>query len=114
MLAGILLILSGLAHSLLGGKDIGAQLTAANVSADLAGGLLIGWHFGGAAMLTFGAIVIWLFYQRRRGKAISLLPSMVIGIAYVAFGAYALVASSFNPFFSVFIVPGVLLVIASR
>ena len=52
--AAILIILSSTAHSLLGWKALGAQLTAAGAPADLIGGLRIGWQFGGAAMLTFG------------------------------------------------------------
>jgi hypothetical protein len=114
LIAGALIILSGFAHSLLGGKDIAAQLLSANVPADLALGLKVGWHFGGVSMLVFGLIVIWLFNQRRIGRTVPMLPALIIGLAYLAFGCYALAVSDFNPFFSVFIIPGVLLVFAAR
>jgi hypothetical protein len=114
LIAGVLIILSGLAHSLLGGQGIGAQLDAAKVPPDLAVGVRIGWQFGGVAMLAFGAMIIALFNQRSRGQTVSMLPAGIIAAAYLAFGCYALVSSGFNPFFAVFIIPGALLAFAAR
>jgi hypothetical protein len=54
-----------------------------------------------------------LYVLRLRGKSVSLWPAVFIGVAYVAFGACALLMSHFDPFFFVFVVPGVLLLIAS-
>ena len=42
-----------------------------------------------------------------------MLPPAVIGVAYLALGAWALLAIELNPFFLVFIVPGLLLVVAA-
>jgi hypothetical protein len=68
----------------------------------------IGWHFAGVAMLTFGAMVVAAFIQVLRGRAVSLAPAMLIATVYLAFGAWALLVSG-DPFFLVFVVPGVLL-----
>ena len=51
IVVGVFLLLSAVAHSLLGGEALRAELTAAQVPPDLLRGALIGWYFGGAAML---------------------------------------------------------------
>jgi hypothetical protein len=113
LVAGGLLVLSGIAHSILGGRQIRADVTAAQVPSDLAFGLEVGWQFGGAAMLVFGIICLAVFAKRVRGERAGAFPAVVIAGAYLAFGAWALVASGFRPFFLVFIVPAALLLVAS-
>jgi hypothetical protein len=114
LLAGILLLLSSAAHSILGWKGISRQLAAAGTPPDLLLGLKVGWQFGGLAMLVLGAIVVWLFAGRLRGQALSTLPALVIGAGYVAFGAWTLLTIDLSPFFFiVFLVPGILLVLAA-
>lgn len=108
IIAAVILILSSAAHSLMGWKALAAQLAQANAPADLIGGLRIGWHFGGACMLTLGIIVLTIFIRRMPA-----MPAFATGVLYVVFGAWALAVSDFNPFFAIFIVPGVLLLIAA-
>jgi hypothetical protein len=112
--AGMLILLSTFAHSILGWKGIREQLLAAQVPHDLVSGLRIGWQFGGAAMLAFAVIVLTVCVRRLRGEAPSTLPLMVIGLAYVLFGGWAIWASHGQVFFSfVFVLPGALLVASS-
>jgi hypothetical protein len=40
---------------------------------------------------------------------VSLRPVLVIGLAYTVYGIWAMIASGLEPFFLVFVVPGVLL-----
>ncbi len=112
LIVGGMLILSGAAHSLLGGRQIQNDMTKAQVPSDLAFGLKVGWHFGGVSMLVLGIITIMLFAKRLRGTDVSTFPAIVIALAYLCFGAWALLSSSFNPFYLAFIVPGILLVLA--
>jgi len=109
IVAGIMLILSGAAHSGLGWKSLGAQLAAAAVPADLQLNLKIGWHFGGAAMLLLGTILVGLFARRLSGAVVPSFPALAIAAVYLAFGTWAILASG-NPFFFDFIVPALLLV----
>ena len=114
LVVGVLFVVSAAAHSLLGWKELGAGLAKVSAPPDLARGLAIGWHFGGAAMLAFGVIVILLFLEARRNPAVSLRPALVIGATYVVFGDAAFFLGAFNPFFFLaFILPGLLLVAAS-
>lgn len=106
---GVILILSSAAHSLIGWPSLTQQLTAANAPADLIQGLQVGWQFGGVSMLAFGVIVISTFVRAMRGEAVWMLPAQLISIAYLAFGAWALAVTRFNPFFLLFIVPALLI-----
>lgn len=111
--SGALLVTSSGAHSLAGWKLLRAELERANVPAELILSLSLGWQFGGTAMLVFGLIVLGLFWLRMRGRAVSLWPAALIGVAYTAFGVCALLLSDFDKFFLVFLVPGILLTTAT-
>lgn len=111
--AGIIFILSSAAHSLLGWKRLSAALVAARAPADLVAGLGVGWHFAGAAMFVFGCTVLWLFAARRRRRDLPLRPAQLIAVLYIVFGCWALVISDMNPFFLIFIVPGMMLAVAA-
>jgi hypothetical protein len=104
--AGLLLLASSLAHSLLGWPQIRPQLVAAGVPEDLVGALAAGWHFGGVAMAAFGVIVLLAWRRSRHGDAAGLEAVAVVAAAYLAFGTAAFVMRSFAPFFLIFIVPG--------
>lgn len=106
-LAAVLLLLSSAAHSILGWKQLQQRAVDIHMPPDLLLSLKLGWLFGGAAMLMF-AVITWMLLWRNR----DVLPVLVLGALYAAFGIWALTASKFDPFFSVFIVPGLLLVVA--
>ena len=113
LIAAIIIILSSAAHSFLGWKALGAQLAAAGAPADLINGLRIGWQFGGAAMLTFGLVAGMIFFHRLRGEGVPTFPALYTALLYLVFGAWALAVSNFDPFFAIFIVPGVMLLFAA-
>ena len=110
--AGALMIGSSAAHSFLGWPQLRESLTRAQTPPDLITGLAVAWHFGGAAMLVFGAIVTWLFVDVLKRRPVSFVPAWLIAFLYVLFGCGALLITG-NTFFVVFIVPGVLLAAAS-
>ena len=112
-LVGTVMLLSAGAHSLLGWPNLSAELAKNHVPADLVRGLAIGWHFGGFCILAFAAIVILQFTDVLRSRPVSLRPALLIGIAYLVFGGWALVFSGMNPFFLIFIIPGLMLIAAS-
>lgn len=107
---GAIIVASSVAHSLLGWPQMRTRLGATQAPRDLITGLQIGWHFAGMAMLTFGAIVIWTFSNYLRRRPVSLRPAQIIALVYLTFGLWALAISRFDPFFFIFIVPGVTLV----
>ncbi len=112
LVAGGMLLLSSGAHTLLGWPSQAGELAKTTTPAELATGLEIGWKWGGVAMLAFGIMVVATFMKRLRGERVWMLPAALIAVSYLAFGAWALYRSNFDPFFFVFVVPGALLAIA--
>jgi hypothetical protein len=110
---GLIVVASSAAHSLLGWKQLRADLTLTQAPPHLVAAIMIGWHFAGAAMLTFGCIVLWTFANLWRRQRVSLRPAQLISLVYLAFGVWALVVSKWNPFFIVFVVPGAMLLAAT-
>ena len=107
-----MMIASSLLHSVVGWKVLSAKLEKAEVPADLVRSLALGWHWGGAAMFGFGCIVLYLFARFLKDRSTSLRPALVIAVLYIVFGAWA-IATSHDFFFLVFVIPGLLLAIAS-
>lgn len=112
LVAAVLMLASSAAHSLLGWPQLRAALGTAHAPPDLVQGLAIGWHFGGATMVTLGVMLAWLFIDRLRGRATSRRPAAFVAALYLVFGAWALAVSDMDPFFLVFVVPGLLLLAA--
>ena len=113
IVAGVILIVSAFAHSIFGWKAMSEQLAATNAPADLVQGLRMGWIFGGPVMIVFGILTIVPFLKRFRGERASTLAPVLISISYFGFSAWATVVTGGDPFVVLFIVPGVLLAIAS-
>lgn len=110
--AGLVLIASSAAHSLVGWPQLSLRLTAEHLPLDLMSGLAMGWHFGGVAMLTFGLLLLWLASVAQRSINVR-VPVGLIGVAYLGFGAGAAAALGFDFFQVVFLAPGALLTIAA-
>jgi hypothetical protein len=108
LLAGVLMMLSSVAHALLGWPAMRSDLQKAGAGPDLTAGLAAGWYFGSVAMLTFGVITLICGLRLRRGDSSGALPVQVIGAGYVLFGLVAGLARNFNPHFLAFIVIGLL------
>ena len=113
LVVGVVLVVSSAMHSLMGWPALQAALVAADTPPDLIAGLRIGWHFGGAMVLTLGLVTLWSFAERLRGRAVSLRALQAFAAAYALFGVYALLTGDLNPFFLIFVVPGVLLFFAA-
>ena len=107
-IAGMLLLVSGLAHAFFGWPPLRNALQQVNVDADLIETAKIGWLFGSVAMFAFGLIVLSRAVQLSRGRQGDRAPALVIGICYVAFGLAAFIGTGRNPHFLGFILIGVL------
>jgi hypothetical protein len=113
LIVGAMLVASSAAHSLLGWPPQRAALEALHASSDVILGLAVGWHFAGVAILTFGAVVLYLFMARLRGRDVPLAPASIIGVAYGVFGVACFAVSRVPFFLGVFTVPGLLLLAAA-
>lgn len=66
----------------------------------------------GATMMLSSATHSLLGWKLLRA-AVSVKPAIVIGTTYVVYGGWALTVSRFDPFFLVFVVPGLMVLLAS-
>lgn len=113
LLAGVLLIMSAGAHTILGWKSMSERLAHTNAPPDLVQGLQIGWTFGGPVMLVFAMICFNVFWKRFRGDRVSTFAPALIAVSYIGFAAWAARVTGGDPFFMLFLVPGVLIAIAA-
>jgi hypothetical protein len=113
LIGGAILILSSGAHSILGWKAMGEQLATTNAPVELVTGLKFGWMFGAPVMLVLGILAVVTFLKRYRGEPASTLAPALTAAAYLGFAAWAAVETNFDPFFFMFLIPGVLLALAS-
>ena len=108
LLAGVLMMLSALAHGGLGWPSMRTALESAGAGDDLVGALAAGWYFGSVAMAVFGAIVFTSGLRLRRGDSSGVLPVRLIATGYVLFGLAAFAARHFIPHFLLFVLTGLL------
>lgn len=112
ILAGVLLVLSALAHAFFGWPAMTEALDDAITddagAVDLVGALAVGWHFGSMAMFVFGLIVLRIAIRDADSCS-----ARFIAVGYLVFGLAAWLARDLNPHFLLFIVTGVLLSVFS-
>ena len=106
--AGVIMVLSSAAHSMLGWPAMSFELEKAGVREDLAAPLAVGWFFGSMSMLAFGIITVIFGRRLKRGDRSGAPAIAVIAAAYVLFGTFAIVIRQFDPHFLLFICTGLL------
>lgn len=109
ILAGTMMIASGLLHSILGWNELRKAFSQTPVPSALVDGLAVPWHFAGMAMIAFGAIAVWSFVTLLRAGQAPMGAARIVATVYVVFGGIGLVAIAADPTFLLFIVPGVML-----
>src|SRR5262245_40875029 len=104
------LMLSSLAHGILGWKAMKGDLVRTGASAELLADLATGWYLGSAAMAAF-AVIIFSSWQEARGRApAGRAVAGIIALVYLGFGMLAFLLRSFDRHFLIaFVIPGALL-----
>ena len=64
-------------------------------------------------MIVFALICFNVFWQRYRGARLSTYTTALIALCYIGFAAWSALITGGDPFFMLFLVPGVLIAIAS-
>ena len=107
------LVLSSVAHGILGWKAMRAELVGTGASPELLADLATGWYLGSVAMVAF-AVIIFSSWQEACGKGPSgRVATATIALIYSGFGMLAFVFRSFDLHFLVaFVIPGALLGVA--
>ena len=108
LIAGVVMLLSSLAHGLVGWPMMRGLLRDGGAGEDLIGALAVGWYFGSVAMVAFGSIAIVAALRLRRGDRSGVAPGRLIALCYVLFGLAAFLSRGFNPHFLLFVATGLL------
>jgi heme A synthase len=110
--AAVLIIASSGMHAFIGWPSVLSGLRTTNSPPDMIQGLGLNWILAAVFMWTLGLIALKTFADRLRARPAVLWPTALMSAVYVLFGIGAIVVSK-NPFFLIFIVPGVMLAGAS-
>ena len=105
--AGLLMLASAAAHSVLGWRGMSQALASIQAPSDLTSGLATGWRWGSVAMVAFGLIVLLGAVRLRRGDTSLNTPVLIIAAFYFMFGVGAIVALG-EAFFLLFVAKGLL------
>jgi len=107
------LVLSSVAHGILGWKAMRAELMRTGASPELLADLATGWYLGSVSMVAF-AVIIFSSWQEARGKGSSgRVVVATIALVYSGFGMLAFLFRSFDLHFLIaFVIPGALLGVA--
>ncbi len=108
IVAGIVMLLSSLAHAFAGWPAMRAALGETGAPADLTAALAAGWTFGSVAMATFGVVVVLCGLRLRRGDRSGVATVRVVAAAWFLFGVATFVLRDFNPHFLLFVATGIL------
>lgn len=113
VVGGVFLLLSSVAHGVLGGAALREELGAAAVPAELQEAVGLGWSLGSVAMAVFGLVGLATFGRWLRGGRPDPLPARLVGGAYILYGLWAWASSGWEPFFLNFPVTGLLVLQAA-
>ncbi len=113
LLLGVLIALGAYGHSFLGRRAVDAQLDTFPVAWDVYSMLYVTWYFVGGAMLLFGVTIFLAWFRLRRGDPSLLIVTAFIGVLYLATGVGGMVYRHGDPFMSVFILEGALVLACS-
>lgn len=106
--AGAFMVASAFTHGLGGWPGLRVSLARAGVEPAHVQTLCVGWWFGSAAMAALGAIVLFQALGALRGAPVNRATVAVVGLTYIAFGAWAFLYRDMNPFFLMFVATGLL------
>ena len=113
VIAGLLMSLGGVAHSLMGWKQVRHILAQSTAPADFSDGLAVPWHFAGLVMVMSGVIVVAFFVSALRGQPDSRFAVLVIGATWLLFAIWGAIFVKPDPFFAIFAVPGIMVLMGT-
>ena len=82
------------------------------IDRDMHSMIYVVWYFVSGCMLTFGIILLWVWWKLRGGDHRFLFASNMIGALYVGIGVFGLFYRSGDPFMAFFVALGALLLIS--
>jgi O-antigen/teichoic acid export membrane protein len=112
LLVGIVVGLGSLGHTL-AASQVHAAIDQFPMDPSLQSMIYVVWYMLSGCMLLFGIAIVWVWVCQRRGDTRPLFVAVLIGILYFVAGVAGIIYRHGDPFMSLFIVLGGLLLICS-
>ena len=113
LVMGVLITLGAYGHGFMGRRNVDVELDKFAIASNVYTMLYVVWYFVSGCMLLFGLTVIAAWVQQRKGKLALLPVTGLIGILYLLTGVGGMIYRNGDPFMSVFIVEGGVLLVAA-
>ncbi len=113
ILVTVLLLSMAVAHGFVGGAGLRQLLDQTHAGAELDRTATGGWWFGSVCMAAFSAIAAIAAVRSRRGDASLDAALRVVGVAFAAFGAGAMIFQGPSGHYAGFILVGALVACAT-
>jgi CHASE2 domain-containing sensor protein len=112
LITGIVIGLGSLGHTL-AASQVHAAIDKFAIDRSVLEMLYVVWYMTSGCMLLFGMAIVWVWNSARRGDTRPLFIAVLIGILYFVAGVAGMIYRHGDPFMSLFIVLGGLLLICS-
>jgi hypothetical protein len=112
LLVGIVVGLGAVGHTL-AASQVHAAIDRFAMDSGLREMIYVVWYMLSGCMLLFGIAIVWAWANARRGDTKPLFVAVLIGILYFVAGVAGMIYRHGQPFMSLFIVLGGLLLICS-
>jgi hypothetical protein len=93
-------------------RHLHAAIDGYPIEADMHSMLYIVWFFVSGCMLTFGATLLWVWSQLRRGNTRTFPLAALIGLLYIGIGGFGLIYRDGDPFMAFFVALGAVLLLS--
>jgi hypothetical protein len=93
-LVAVFLIVSSFMHSILGWRSLLGRLRETRAPEELIDLLALAWHMCSGAMFTFGCVLIVLFAKYVKDRSTSLVVAQLIAVMFIVPGILLLIAAS--------------------
>ncbi len=113
LLVGATIGLGAFGHSFMGRLVVDGELDKFPIARDVYTMLYVVWYFVGGCMLLFAVVIALAWFRQKRGQPSLLLVTALIGTLYLGTGVGGMVYRHGDPFMSVFILEGALLLVCS-
>jgi hypothetical protein len=113
-LTAITITLGAIGHGFLGVKPVRDALATVTLPADIMRVLWIVWYWVSGTMVVFGVLLFWAWPALKAGSSSRSAPPIIIGVLYVIAGAVCYTYTGRDPFWLLFLVQGILLLVTTR
>jgi heme A synthase len=113
LIVGILILLGAYGHGFKGRLGIDAELDKFPIASNVYTMLYVVWYFVSGCFVLFGVTIIWAWWRLRKRDRSLVGITYLIGVLFLVTGIGGMIYRHGDPFMSVFIAEGALVLIST-